>query len=172
MNPVLHAIYQRRSVRAFDKGAPSEDRIRDLLEAAMAAPSACARDPWHFVVITDREILLRMTEGLPNGRFLPQAGAAIVVCGSQAEAHDQQLSYLLQDCSAAVENILLAAPALGLGACWLGVHPRVDRIEHLQRLLNIPAGVLPFAVVAVGYPGEHPPARTRYRDAKVHRNTW
>ena len=172
MNSLLHSIYQRRSVRAFDRGVPSEDRILDLLEAAMAAPSACARDPWHFVVVTDRDMLLRMAEGLPNGKFLTQAGAGIVVCGSLAEAHDGQLSYLLQDCAAAIENLLLAAPALGLGACWLGVHPREDRVRHLRSLLKIPPEVLPVAVLAVGNPAEHKPARTRYQAAKVHTNAW
>ena len=172
MNPALHAIYHRRSIRSFDRGAPPEARIHDLLEAAMAAPSACARDPWHFVVVTDRDMLYRMTEGLPNGKFLAQAGAAIVVCGSLAETHDGQLSYLLQDCSAAIENMLLAASMLGLGACWLGVHPRVERSAHLHALLKIPAEILPVAVIAIGNPGGHPPARTRFQAAKVHKDTW
>ena len=138
----------------------------------MAAPSACARDPWHFVVVTDHDVLSRMTEGLANGSFLSKAGAGIVVCGTLAEAHDGQLSYLLQDCGAAIENLLLAASMLGLGACWLGVHPRVERIAHLRSVLQIPEEVMPVAVIAVGNPGEHRPARTRYQAAKVHVNVW
>ncbi len=98
--------------------------------------------------------------------------ATIVVCGDLEAAHDRQLSYLLQDCSAAIENLLLAAQALDLGACWLGIHPRADRIENVSKLLALPASVLPVAGIALGRPGEQKEARTRYSSAYVHQERW
>ena len=172
MNPKLDFVFRRRSVRAYQARAVSDEALRDLLEAAMAAPSACGKDPWSFVVIRDSARLARLAEGLPNGKMLATAPLGIIVCGDLARAHDRQLSYLLQDCSAAIENLLLAASALGLGACWLGVHPREDRIRHLSAVLSLPADVLPVAAIALGWPVETPAPRTRYTEANVHRETW
>ena len=138
----------------------------------MAAPSAVAKDPWEFIVVRNRSMLNRLATGLPNGQMLADAALGIVVCGDLQRAHDRQLSYLLQDCSAAVENLLLAAHALGLGACWLGVHPREDRVAHVRSQLAIPNVVIPVAVVSLGWPAESPAPRTRYRAEAVHRETW
>ena len=104
--------------------------------------------------------------------MLQSAALAIVVCGDLDAAHDRQLSYLLQDCSAAIENLLLAAHTLGLGACWLGVHPREDRLRHFKEVLGLPATVLPVACLAVGLPAEHKKPRTRFNAACVHFETW
>ncbi len=172
MNPKLSFLFSRRSVRVYQHVDVSDDLVRDLLEAAMSAPSAVAKDPWEFIVIRQPEILAKIADGLPNGKMLTDAPVGIVICGDLNRAHDGQLSYMLQDCSAAIENLLLAATALGLGACWLGVHPREDRVAHLRSLLNIPQSVIPVATIAIGWPAELPEARTRYRDGAVHRNTW
>lgn len=172
MNPKLKVIFQRRSVRCYNAGDIQPSVIQDLLEAAMAAPSACAKDPWHFIVIRDRATLNHLADGLPNGQMLREAAVGIAVCGELGRAHDGQLSYMLQDCSAAIENILVAAAALGLGACWLGVHPREDRLTHLRKVLTIPATILPVAMIALGRPGEDKAARTRYDSDKVHSEHW
>jgi len=172
MNPKLSSIFARRSIRAYRRQPVSNEAVRDLLEAAMAAPSAAAKDPWRFVVIRDRDTLSRIAEGLPNGKMLAEADVGIACCGDLRAAHDGQLSYLLQDVSAAIENLLLAASALGLGACWLGVHPREDRIAHVRKLLEMPVAILPVGVVAVGWPGEEKEPRTRYRDQHVHKERW
>lgn len=172
MNAKLQLIFQRRSIRRYGSGDIAPATIQDLLEAAMAAPSACAKDPWHFVVIRDRTTLARIADGLPNGQMLREAAVGIAVCGDLERAHDRQLSYLLQDCSAAVENLLLAAAELGLGACWLGVHPREDRVHHLRNLLGIPETVLPVAMIALGQPAEQKPARTRFDATRVHTEKW
>ncbi|MFA5206978.1 MAG: nitroreductase family protein [Lentisphaeria bacterium] len=173
MNPKLNLIFARRSVRAYrnDREIPS-GMVGDLLEAAMAAPSACGKDPWRFIVVREPHRLAAIAAGLPNGQMLSQAGLGIVLCGDLHAAHGNELSFLLQDCSAAMENLLLAAQALGLGACWLGVHPREERIAHLRQLLAIPKTVLPVAVVALGWPAEDKPARTRFHAAHVHEETW
>lgn len=168
----LNFIFGRRSIRAYAPGEVPEADVQLMLEAAMAAPSAVAKDPWRFVVVRDRRRLEELASELPNGQMLPRAALGIVVCGDLEQAHDRQLSYLLQDCAAAIENLLLAAHALGYGACWLGVHPRENRIRHVSRVLGLPAGVLPVAIVAVGRPGEQKEARTRFNPAFVHAERW
>lgn len=172
MNPRLSSLFSRRSIRAYQPQEVADDLIRDILEAAMAAPSAVAKDPWDFVVVRNRDMLANIAAGLPNGAMLRDAALGIVVCGDLQRAHDGQLSYLLQDCSAAIENLLVAASVLGLGACWLGVHPREDRVRHIRSLLGIPDPVLPVSVIALGWPAESPAPRTRYRDSAVHHESW
>lgn len=172
MNSKLNALFARRSIRDYRAEDVPPERVQDLLEAAMAAPSAVAKDPWHFVVIRDRSALARIAAGLPNGGMLADAAVGIVVCGDLDQAHDRQLSFLLQDCSAAIENILLAASMLGLGACWLGVHPRTERVDTVRELLNIPANVIPVSAIAVGVPAEQKAPRTRFSQDAVHMETW
>jgi nitroreductase len=172
MNPELKFIFSRRSVRKYqDKQVPRE-MLEDLLQAAMAAPSAVAKDPWHFLVIRERDSLNRLAEVLPNAPMLRHAPAAIVVCGDIERAHDRQESFMLQDLSASVENILLAANALGLGTCWLGVHPRKERMDGIRRLFKLPDQIIPVAGIAVGWPAEQPEMRTRYNPGRVHHERW
>ncbi len=172
MNPLLNSLFSRRSVRLYQDRDVDDAIVQDLLEAAMSAPSAVAKDPWHFIVVRNRTTRQRIVEGLPNGKMLADAALGIVVCGDIQRAHDGQLSYLLQDCSAAVENMLLAASMMGLGACWLGVHPRPARVAHLRTLLGLPEHIVPVAIVSVGWPDESPPPRTRFRASAVHQETW
>ena len=162
----------RRSIRVYAPGEVSEAQITRLLQAAMAAPSAVAKDPWRFVVIRQPATLSTIAAALPNGGMLATAPLGIIVCGDLEAAHDRQLSYLLQDCAAAIENLLICAHALGLGACWLGVHPREDRVRKLKTLLSLPASVIPVAGVAIGRPGEVKEARTRFNAAYVHWEKW
>lgn len=168
LDPNLSFIFNRRSIRVYRPGAVSEEIVQTLLEAAMAAPSAAAKDPWRFVMTRQREFLARIAAALPNGRMIADAAVGITVCGDLNAAHDRQLSYLLQDCSAAIENLLLAARALGLGACWLGVHPREDRVRRLSEILGLPAHIIPVSAIALGWPGEEKPARTRFNASYVH----
>ncbi len=172
MNPKLNYAFTRRSIRAYRDKDVSDDLILDILEAAMAAPSAVAKDPWDFVVVRSAEMRAKIAECLPNGKMLAHAPVGIVVCGDLRRAHDGQLSYLLQDCSAAIENLLLAVNSLGLGACWLGVHPREERMVHIRACLNVPEHVIPVAAIAIGWPGETQSPRTRYREEAVHREMW
>ena len=165
-------IFGRRSIRVYRPGTIDDQTVTKLLEAAMAAPSAVAKDPWRFIVIRQPAMLRRIAEKLPHGQMLTTASVGIIVCGDLAVAHDQQLSYLLQDCSAAIENLLLAVQALGLGACWLGVHPREERIQHLKAVLGLPPTVIPVAGIAIGFPGEEKEPRTRYCAEYVHFEKW
>lgn len=168
----LDFIFGRRSIRVFKPGKIGQETFELLLKAAMAAPSACAKDPWHFIVVQKPETLSIIAQALPNGQMLPSAAAGIVVCGDLQEAHANQISYLLQDCSAAIENLLLAAHALGLGACWLGIHPRPDRIEKVSAIMGLPPHIIPVSCVALGLPGETKEPRTRHQASHVHAEKW
>jgi len=168
----LDFIFGRRSIRVFTHEVVSEEAVNILLQAAMAAPSAAAKDPWRFVVVRNPLVLQAIADALPNGKMIATASVGIIVCGDLEAAHDRQLSYLLQDCSAAMQNLLLAAHVLGLGACWLGIHPREDRIERLRQALALPANVIPIGGAAVGYPGEDKESRTRFNEQHVHRDRW
>jgi nitroreductase len=172
MNPDLSMFFQRRSVRVYQDREVDDTMVKDLLEAAMTAPSAMAKDPWHFVVVRDQAVRSRLVEQLPNGKMLAAAPVGIVICGDLEQAHMHSLPYLLLDCAAATQSLLLAAQALGLGAVWLGVYPRERRVEHVRAVLSLPPHVLPVAGVAMGWPAEFPEPRTRYRDEAVHREAW
>ena len=172
MNSKLDLIFSRRSIRKYQDKEVPEEMITDLLEAAMAAPSAVAKDPWHFIVVRSRETLDKITEILPNGKMLREAPVAFIVCGDLNKAHLQELSYMLQDLSAAVENILIAANTLELGTCWLGMHPREDRQAGIRALFDLPDNIIPMCGIALGWPAEQPEARTRYRQERVHLEKW
>lgn len=172
MNPELNFIFSRRSVRRYQDREIPEEMLTDLLRAAMAAPSAVAKDPWHFIVIRKRETMEGVADLLPHGRMLRRAAAAVIVCGDIEKAHDREVSYMLQDCSAAVENILLAATAFGIGSCWLGVHPRTERVEGIRKLFGLPGHIVPVAGISLGWPETPPEPRTRYDESAVHREEW
>jgi nitroreductase len=165
----LSVIYNRKSVRSYTTQPISPEDIQTLLKAGMSAPTAKNIQPWEFIVIDDRAALdLLATEGLPGCKaILKQAPLAIVVCGDTVSSSRWSL-----DCSAATENILLAAEALDLGAVWLAAYPWRDRIDRVINVTGIPPHVLPLAVVAVGHPqGEFIP-KDKYKESKIHWNKW
>lgn len=168
MDKRLLPLFSRRSIRAFTGEPVSPSDMRALLEAGMAAPSANNRQPWRFVVVADRPRLVQLAEVHPHAKMLATAGACIAVCGDLSAAPD----FWIQDCSAATENILVAAAMLGLGTCWLGVHPRPDREKAIKELLAIPHGVGLLCLIAVGHPAENKDPRTQYDPTKVHRERW
>ena len=166
----LEAIYGRRSIRQYTAEAVSEKLLEKLLKAAMSAPSAGNEQPWHFVVIDDRQMLNDITMVHPYAEMLKQAPLAILVCGDpDLEKHPGNW---VIDCSAAVENILIAAHALGLGTVWLGVYPRTDRMAGISRLAALPDRILPLALIAVGYSAEQKTPSDRYQLSRIHRNQW
>lgn len=170
MNSKLDFIFRRRSVRAFAETQVTDEQVKGLLEAAMAAPSACCKDPWEFIVMRDAETLKKVSSCLPNGAFLAKAPLGIIVCGDIKKAHSESLSYMLQDCSASIENMLLAALALELGGCWLGIHPREERIAALRKIFAISENIIPVGAIALGVPapGARLDPRTRFNPACVH----
>lgn len=165
---LMEAILTRRSIRRFRAESISEETITELLRAAMSAPSATNKQPWHFIIISERNQLDLVPKFHPYSSMLEQARAAIAVCGDVVE----QPNYWVQDCSAATQNILLAAHAKGLGAVWLGIYPRETRIKGLQQMLNLPDHIIPLSLVALGYPNEKKSPSDRYDQSKVHINYW
>jgi len=167
----FEAILTRRSIRKYQKGKPvCENDIQDLLKAAMAAPSAGNQQPWHFVVIDDRKILDEIPKLHPHSMMLKEAPVAILVCGD--ENLELYKGYFPLDCSAATQNILLAAHERGIGTVWLGIYPREDRVEGIKKLIGTPKGVIPFSLIAVGYPAEKLPSVDRFDEKRIHRNKW
>ena len=163
------AIMTRRSVRAYTAQPVPDDAIKELLAAAMNAPSASNQQPWQFVVVTERKQLNALTTVLPYGQMLKGAPLAIAVCGDRQLQSEE---YWVQDCSAATQNLLLAAHAKGLGAVWLGVYPRSEHVAGISKLFNLPAHVIPLCVVSMGYPLESQPPVRRYNEARIHYDQW
>jgi len=163
-------VLARRSIREYTNAPVSDEHLERLLRAAMAAPSAGNQQPWRFVVVTQRETLVGITRVHPYARMLAEAPVAIVVCGDPAAG--KWPDFWEQDCAAAVENVLIEAQILGLGAVWLGVHPLAERVEGIRALLGMPAEVVPFAIVAVGHPAKTKPQAERFDPERVHRERW
>jgi nitroreductase len=166
----MKEIFERRSIRKYTVKDVSDESIEELLKAAMAAPSAGNQQPWDFIVVRDRMVLNEIPKFHQYAQMLKEAPVAIVVCGVlEREKHK---GYWTQDCAAAIENILIEAQFLGLGAVWLGVYPREDRVAGLKKLLDIPESVIPIAVISIGHPAESKEASQRYDEKKIHLNKW
>jgi nitroreductase len=166
----LKAIMTRRSIRRFSETPVADGEIETILRAAMAAPSAGNQQSWRFVVVTERERLERLAATSPFAGPLAQAPLAIVVCGeTTGERHP---GYWVEDCSAAMENLLLAAHSLGLGGVWLGYHPDAERVEKVRDELRLPDTVVPLGIAAIGHPDEEKPPTDRYEPVFVHREAW
>lgn len=165
----LDAIMGRRSIRKYTGEKISDEDIKILLKAAMNAPSAHNRMPWHFIVVDDRKVLDKIPEYHAYSNMLEKASHAIIVLGDHKI---QETDFWIHDCAAAIENILVAAHAKGLGAVWLGVHPSEDLIKGTKELLEIPDHVTPLGIVSLGVPDEAKPPRENYNEERVHRNKW
>jgi nitroreductase len=163
-------ILSRRSIRAYKSTSIKEEDVEYLLRAAMSAPSAKNINPWYFIVIRDRKILDEIPKIHKYSKMLYEAPLAICVCGNSGA--EKFGGYWILDCSAASENILLAANSIGLGSVWLGVFPRDERISRLKQLLNIPDGITPLSLIAIGYPNEEKPPSERYKKDRVHFDKW
>ncbi len=172
-NETINTIMTRVSVRQFTTEKPSDEQIDVLLRAAMAAPSAVNKQPWGFLVVDDPELLQKIGEQFPNSRVQNNAQVAIVPCGDltlalEGEAQD----YWIQDVSAAVENLLLAAHSMGLGAVWTGLTPIKARAQQAADLLGLPEHIVPLCIIPVGYPAEQPEVKNKYKEENIHYNKW
>jgi nitroreductase len=169
MDDVMKILFSRRSVRRFAERPLEPEIIRCLLEAAMCAPSACNSQPWEFIAVTEPEILEQMRGKLQFAHY--NAPCAIVVCGNVGIANNSAAKHFwVQDCSAAMENLLIAAAGMNLGAVWIGVYPLPSVIKPVQEMLNIPPAVIPLGIAYAGYPAEGavPAPRTQFNEHRVH----
>jgi nitroreductase len=167
MDPRLNIIFSRRSIRSYTDEPVSEADIQSLLAAGMSAPSASNRLPWHFVAVTERDTLRALAAAHPYGRMIGEAAVGIAVCGDPAVS-----DWWVQDCSAATENILVAAVGLGLGGVWLGCHGRPEREQAVRDVLGIPPRIAVLSLLSIGHPAENKEPRTQYSAARVHRDRW
>lgn len=169
---VINNIMTRTSIRKFtDKPVP-QDTLDLLVKAGMAAPTAMDKRPWAYVVITDKETLNALDAIKPYFN-LKTATAAIVVCGNMDKAIEGEArEYWVQDCSAATENILLAAHAYGLGAVWCGVYPGHELVGEVSKVLELPENIIPLNVITLGYPDQNPEPKDKYNPEDIHYQKW
>jgi nitroreductase len=166
----LDAIMTRRSTRQFTSQDVSAEHLETLLRAAMAAPSAGNQQPWRFVVARDDETRQRLAVATPYSAPVGRAPVGIVVLADTRE--NKHPGYWVQDCSAAVQNILLAAHALGLGGVWIGVHPVPEREANVREIVEAPDGFAALCMIAIGHPAAPGPDVDRYRPEFVRDERW
>lgn len=166
----INNIMTRTSIRQYANEPVSKADIETMLRAGMAAPTAVNRQPWHFVAVTDKE---KLAELAGRRGMIQQAGVAIVVCGNMDKAmQGPAQAFWIQDCSAATENILLAANALGLGAVWTGCYPMEDRVAEVSKVLKLPKTIVPLCVIAIGHPAEQPTPKDKWKPENVSYNEF
>jgi nitroreductase len=180
----LDVIMTRTSIRSFTGAPVSPEQIETILKAGMAAPSAINIQPWRFVVMTNKEEIGQAFGNNPRGADMyTKAGAVIVVCGEashmakpfgQPDAPEtpQPNMFWFEDCSAAAENILLAAHSMGLGAVWTAGYPAEDRMEPISKALGLPENVIPLCVIPVGVPAENPSPKDKWKPENIHWEKW
>lgn len=169
----MNVIFERRSVRGFLPKAVESDKIERILKAGFEAPSAHNRRPWEFIVITvaeDRKAIAAMS---PYAKMLGEAPAAIVPCanlklGSPGGDDLVEDTWWVQDLSAATENILLQVVEEGLGGVWLGWYPEKSRLAAFSERFGLPGHIIPFSIIALGYPAVPPVPADRFDPARVH----
>lgn len=170
-NPAYRNIVERTSVRRYNDEPVSDEIKEAICYAAMCAPSGVNRQPWELIVVDDKDLLTQLAQSLPYAKMAASAPMAIVVCGNRNRFLDGDDSTLWeQDLSAASENILLAAHALGLGGVWTCLYPHSDREEAARKVLNIPDHLIPFNLIPIGHPlADHKPMDKWHPD-RIHHN--
>ena len=171
---VFQNILNRKSVRAYGDRKVTREQLDTLLRAAMAAPTGRDMRPWKFVVVDDTAALSALAGQLPYAKMLPQAAAAVVVCGDLSVTDDQgkPSTNWTFDCSAATENLLLVAEAMGLGAVWTGVYPYEERVQAVSQALSLPEHIVPLNLIPIGYPEGNPTPKDKYNSDNIHFNAW
>jgi len=172
MSDALSVIHNRKSVRSFTGQGVSKDVLDKIIRAGMAAPTAVNKQPWAFVIVTDRKTLDTLAAGLPYAKMLDKAGAAIIVCAIPEKAYEKSLELAVINSTCASENILLAAEALGLGAVWTAAYPYKDRMDIARKALNIPQDIIPLNVIPVGHPTGTDKPKNKYKPENIHWEKW
>lgn len=167
-NQTLETIFNRKSVRTYTARPVEKEKLETLVRAGMAAPSSRDRRPWKFVIVTDRKLLDTLGDGLPLARMLKETRQAIIVCGDTIKSGN---AWFL-DCSAAAQNVLLAAESLGLGAVWTAAFPYPDRMKIVRETLNLPEHIIPLTVIPIGYPQGKEKPKDKFNAKQIHYNGW
>ena len=167
---LLKAIQTRRSIRKFTDEPVDDNLVEEIIRAGMMAPSAGNEKPWHFVVIRDAKLLKAISAEHLYASVVEKAPVAVLLCGDQrAEKYGD---FWDQDCAAATQNMLLVAHSLGLGSVWLGIHPRVQRVSDIRGLITLPAHIVPFSLLPLGYPDEEKGSESRFNRGRIHYEQW
>jgi len=167
---LLEALKTRRSIRSYTNEPVTDEAVATLLQAAMMAPSAGNQQPWHFIVVRDEEKRKAIPSFHPYAKMAPEAPVIIVVCGDPEGK--KWPDFWVQDCSAATQNLLLAARDLGLGSVWTGVYPDENRMQGARELFGIPSEIIPFAIIPIGWPQSGFKEMDRYNSSLVHQEAW
>ena len=170
IDDVLTVIHRRKSVRKYLDKQVTREQLTTLMKAGMAAPTAADKRPWAFVAVSDKALLDSLSHSSPSGKMLKNAAAAIVVCGDTRRALNSNV--WTQDCSAASQNILLAAEGIGLGAVWIGIYPEYFKYNHIRRVLGIPMEVVPLSILSIGWPTGAEKPKEKFDPANIHWNVW
>lgn len=172
-NETLVVIHERTSIRQFTDQKLEKEQLETLVKAGMAAPSAVNAQPWHFIVVDDPALLKTIGESIKTSKSLISAPAAILVCGNMRKAKEGWLQqYWIQDCSAASENILLAATSMKLGAVWTSIYPAEDRIKTVAGILGLPDHIIPLNIIPIGYPKAPKEPMDKWNPENVSWNNW
>ncbi len=166
----IDTIYDRRSIRKFLDKTVNPDLVDEILRAGLFAPSGYNKQPWHFVVFDQKDLIQKIKNMHPYASSLETAPVCIMVCGDT----DLELAegFYQVDCSAAIENMLLAAKALGLDTCWMGIYPWQEVMGNFSKTFELPQNVKPFALIALGYGAVKLERPKRYDTSKIHYNKW
>ena len=167
---VLEAINSRRSVRKFTGALISEQDLKTILEAGFQAPSAHNSEPREYVVVRDIKTIEEIAQFHTYAKMLPQAGCGIIVCGDKTK--QDEMGFLISDCSASIQNMLLAVHGLGLGAVWCGLYPKDNLTKAMTDVLNLPEHIVPIGMIVVGVKFEESTTIDRYDESKIHYNRW
>lgn len=169
----LETIYNRTSIRSYSSEKVEKDAILTLLRAGMSAPSAVNKQPWAFMVIDNRDLMEQIGDEFKNAGMIKKASCAIIVCGDLKLALEGVAQeFWVQDCSAATQNILLAAHSMGLGAVWCGVYPNPERIEALKALLSLPEHIVPLNIIPIGVREKEQEPKDKWKEDRIHWNKW
>lgn len=170
---VYNNILKRTSIRSYENKTVEKEKIEKLPRAGMAAPTAMNKQPWHFVVVTDKGQLQKLSEANPYAAMTAKASLAIVVCGDMKKAAEGNArEFWIQDCSAATENILLAATGMGLGAVWTDIYPSKERCTDVAKVLELPESLIPLNTIVIGYPDADVSPKDKWNTENISYNTY
>ncbi len=166
----MKAIKNRRSIRSYKNKEVPEEILTNLIKASMYAPSAGDEQPWEFIIIDREDILQKISQKQSNAQMVKQAPVAVLLCADLSRVkHDD---FWVQDCAAATQNFLLAAHEMGLASCWVGIHPRKERVKDFNKMFELPDQIIPFALLPLGYADENPPQPDRFDATRIRKNKW